>query len=40
MEALFHLIRKLTKECFYGELVIKFEKGKIVHCKKIESIKV
>lgn len=24
---------------FYGSFEIKYEKGKIVHCKKIESIK-
>jgi len=31
----------ILKNCnFYGELVIKYEKGKIVHIKKTETIKI
>ena len=33
------LIEELTMINFYGSLQIKFESGKIVHCKKEESIK-
>lgn len=40
MKKLFDLIRELTDNRFYGELVIKFEAGKIIVCKKTESIKV
>lgn len=33
------LIRKLIADSFYGSAEIKFEKGKIVSFKKVESIK-
>jgi len=33
------LIETLKKDKFYGELLIKFEHGKIVVTKKTESIK-
>ena len=33
------LLKELKNACFYGELVIKFEHGKIVVVKKTESIK-
>uniref|UniRef100_A0A6M3KHS5 DUF2292 domain-containing protein n=1 Tax=viral metagenome TaxID=1070528 RepID=A0A6M3KHS5_9ZZZZ len=33
------LLQNLIVGKFYGELVVKFEHGKIVHCKKTESIK-
>ena len=37
--AIFDLIKELKNACFYGELVIKFECGKIVLIRKIENIK-
>lgn len=37
--AIFDLIKELISACFYGELVIKFEHGKIVLIKKVENIK-
>ena len=37
--AIFDLIKELKNACFYGELVIKFEHGKIVLIRKIENIK-
>lgn len=37
--AIFDLIKELKNACFYGELVIKFEHGKIVLIKKVENIK-
>lgn len=40
MKKLFEVIRDLTDNRFYGELLIKFEAGKIVVCKKTESLKV
>jgi hypothetical protein len=40
LEKLFRLIRELIENKFYGELVIKFEAGKITICKKTESIKI
>ena len=40
LEKLFSLIRELINNKFYGELVIKFEAGKITVCKKTESIKI
>jgi len=40
MKKFFDLIRELTDNKFYGELTVKFEAGKIVVCKKTESIKV
>ena len=36
---LFELIQGLLKERFYGELLIKFESGRIVILKKSETIK-
>ncbi len=36
---IFDLIKELKNACFYGELVIKFENGKIVLIRKIENIK-
>lgn len=39
MRKLFKLIQDLIESSFYGQLVIKFEAGKIVHCQKTESIK-
>jgi hypothetical protein len=39
MEKLFQLIKELITKKFYGEVVIKFEAGKIVCCKKTESVK-
>ena len=33
------LLNEIIKLQFYGELVIKFEAGKITVCKKTESIK-
>jgi hypothetical protein len=40
MEKLIQLIKELVREKFYGELVIKFECGQIVLCRKNESIKI
>ena len=39
MERLVELIKDLIARKFYGELVLKFEAGVIVQCKKTESIK-
>ena len=39
MEELITLIKDLITRKFYGELVLKFEAGVIVQCKKTESIK-
>ena len=39
MERLIELIKDLIARKFYGELVLKFEAGVIVQCKKTESIK-
>lgn len=39
IEDLLKLIKDLVKAGFYGELLIKFENGHIVICKKTESIK-
>jgi hypothetical protein len=39
MEELIALISNLKTSKFYGELLIKFEAGNIVMCKKTESIK-
>ena len=33
------ILKKLVKKEFYGELLIKFEHGKIVLCKKTETLK-
>lgn len=40
MEKLINLIKSLMADKFYGSLLIKFEAGKIVACKKEESIKI
>ena len=40
VEKLVNLLHELTASKFYGELVIKFEAGKITVCKKTESIKI
>lgn len=34
------ILSALAKDAFYGQLTIKFEAGKIVHCKKEETVKV
>lgn len=39
IKKLFELINSLMDNKFYGSLEIKFEAGKIVVCKKEESIK-
>ena len=39
LKKLCELIKGLIENKFYGSLEIKFESGKIVHCKKEESIK-
>ena len=39
LKKLYELIKGLIENRFYGSLEIKFESGKIVHCKKEESIK-
>ena len=33
------LIKKLQTDRFYGTLTLRFEAGKIVHCKREESFK-
>jgi hypothetical protein len=33
------LLKKLESDRYYGEVIIKFENGNIVHVKKTESIK-
>lgn len=40
MKRLIELIWTLIQTQFYGELLIKFENGKIVLVKKTESIKI
>ena len=35
----FELLHELEAESYYGEVILKFENGKIVHMKKTESIK-
>jgi hypothetical protein len=39
MRKLIELIQRLIDSRFYGELLLKFEAGKVVFCKKTESIK-
>lgn len=39
MGKIIELIKDLITRKFYGELVLKFEAGVIVQCKKTESIK-
>lgn len=38
-QRLIELLKLLIEAGFYGELLIKFESGHIVICKKTESIK-
>jgi hypothetical protein len=40
IENLIRMIRELMENRFYGELVIKFEAGKITICRKTENIKI
>jgi len=39
LDKLIKLLYNLVKTCFYGEVLIKFENGDIVICKRTESIK-
>jgi hypothetical protein len=39
MKKLIQVIQDLIEKRFYGQLIIKFEAGKIIHCQKTESIK-
>ena len=39
MDKLIALIKELIAKCFYGELTIKFEHGKIVLIRKTENMK-
>ena len=39
LEKLFRILQILVSEKFYGSIVIKFENGNIVICKKEENIK-
>lgn len=39
VDKLVALLNEIIRLRFYGELVIKFEAGKITVCKKTESIK-
>ncbi len=39
LKRLIELLEQLVNNKFYGELLIKFESGNIVICKKTESIK-
>lgn len=36
---MFRILIDLYKERFYGELILKFENGQIVHMRKTENIK-
>lgn len=40
MDALIKLLKELVEKKFFGEVVIKFESGRIVIIKKTESIKI
>ena len=40
LESLIRLISDLIETRFYGELVIKFEAGKITICRKTENIRI
>ncbi len=40
MKKIFELIRELRENKFYGELLVKFEAGKIIVCKKTETLKI
>ena len=39
MEKLIAIIKDLINKAFYGELVVKFEAGKVVLVRKTENIK-
>ncbi|MEI6610966.1 MAG: hypothetical protein WCO53_14660 [Deltaproteobacteria bacterium] len=39
MARLIEIIKSLMTTKFYGQLTIKFEAGKIIHCQKTESLK-
>jgi hypothetical protein len=39
VEEMILLLKELGREDFFGGLEVKFEKGKIIYCKKIEIIK-
>lgn len=38
-DAYYILLKDLEQKDYYGEVILKFEKGQIVHMKKTESIK-
>lgn len=38
MKKLLEIIKGLMESKFYGQLILKFEAGKIVFCRKEESI--
>ena len=40
LKKLFEIIKCLIETKFYGTFTIKFEAGKVVQCKKEESIKI
>lgn len=40
MESLMKMLKGLASQFFYGEIVIKFEAGKIVNVRKNESMDV
>ena len=40
MSKLFALLEKLVADKFYGSIEIKFEKGKIILLKKVQTIKI
>jgi len=37
---LIEIIKEISKDKFYGEILIKFESGKVVLVKKTENIKI
>lgn len=39
LESIIKLLRKLAEIKFWGEILLKWEAGKIVHIKKTENIK-
>lgn len=39
LQKLYTLIKKLIENEFYGEIIVKVEKGDIVHCMVNKSIK-
>jgi len=39
VEKLVTLLNEIVRLQFYGELVVKFEEGRIIYCKKTETIK-